>query len=429
MRVSDKGADVRDATDVVSVLLQAKSGAKARVELPETDPHSGIFTGGYVLSYAQKEGELPEGHDVKRQGFPIVYGDTVASRYTDRNGLKTPISMVTISKGADGSIQPFSKQYNDEDVAMRTQFSLAESYLEIAKRHRKLGQVELAAREYKQAKQLLANAIEKFRDPETRAHAEYLLGNLTLEEADTTKEAQLQEDRYRAALSRFMTVTGSYSNTLHASKAQFKIATIYEKLKEPEIAAQEYVKLAYKYPESEFLAISMIRLGSHFLKKAASYEAKAKPLLAKGEEDGDKDAQFEGEAMQKMAVIEYVKTAQIFGRMQQRFPNHTMAGAAGLRAGQAYMRAKRLPDAIAAFNKVVAEKSYDGKTVRSQAMYWAGKCYQDQRNQMAAYSSFKRLTYDFPESEWAAYARGQLSQGALLKLETQLELERLEEGK
>ena len=53
-------------------------------------------------------------------------------------------------------------------------------------------------------------------------------------------------------------------------------------------------------------------------------------------------------------------------------------------------------------------------------------CYQDLRQQMAAYSTFKRLTYDFPESKWASYARAQLSQEALLKLETQLELERLE---
>ena len=38
-------------------------------------------------------------------------------------------------------------------------------------------------------------------------------------------------------------------------------------------------------------------------------------------------------------------------------------------------------------------------------MYWMGMSYQDLRQQMAAYSTFKRLTYDFPESKWAAYAR------------------------
>ena len=34
-----------------------------------------------------------------------------------------------------------------------------------------------------------------------------------------------------------------------------------------------------------------------------------------------------------------------------------------------------------------------------------------------------------PESQWAAYARGQLSQERLLRLENELELKRLEEGR
>ena len=429
LRVVDLGADVSDAADTVSVLVQSKSGAKYPVELRESGPHTGIFKAGYQLSYADAkkpapaEGEAAAPYDVRSQGFPVTYGDTVAARYTDANGVKTETAMVTISKGADGSIRPFSKTYGDPEIAMRTQFSLAEAYLEMAKRHRTLGQMDVAAIEFASAKQLLSKAMDQFTDPETRAHAEYLLGNLTMEEADTTEEAELKETRYRAALSRFMSVTGSYPQTLHASKAQYRIATLYERLGEPEIAAQEYVKLAYKYPDSEFLATSMARLGSHFLKTAAAYEAQAKPLLEKTD---DKDAVFEGEALQKMAVGEYLKTAQIFGRLQERFPSDELAGQAGLRCGQAYMRAGKKPEAVAAFQRVIDEESYDGPEIRAQAIYWMGMCYLDLREQMAAYSAFKRLTYDFPESKWAAYARGQLSQESLLNLESKLELERLE---
>ena len=435
LRVVDLGADVSDEIDTVSVLMQAKSGAKHRVELRESGPHTGIFRAGYMLSYLQEgdkaeasEEEAEDAYDVRREGFPVMYGDTVAARYTDANGVKTDTLMVTISKGADGRIEPFSKTYEDEVIAMRTQFSLAEAYLEMAKRHRKLGEHEKAEIEYASAKQLLSKAMDQFTDPETRANAEYLLGTLTMEEADATEDAELKETRYRAALSRFLSVTGSYSQTLYASKAQYRIATLYERLNEPEIAAQEYVKLAYKYPDSEFLATSMARLGSHFLKKAAAYEAQAKPLLTKAEEDGDKDAQFEGEALQKMGIREYLKTAQIFSRLQERFPGNELAGQAGLRAGQAYMRAGKKQEAVDSFQRVMAEEGYDGPKVRAQAMYWTGMCYIDLRQQMAAYSTFKRLTYDFPESKWAAYARGQLSQEGMLKLETELELERLESG-
>ncbi|GAA5478030.1 tetratricopeptide repeat protein [Haloferula helveola] len=429
LRVVDLGGDVSDESDVVTVLLQAKSGAKHRVELRESGPHTGIFKAGYALSYAkanQPEASVDAaGHDVRRDGFPVIYGDTVAARYTDANGVKSEIHMVSISKGADGTIEPFSKQYEDPEIAMRTQFSLAEAYLEMAKRHRRLNEPEAAEIEYSSAKQLLSKAMDQFTDPETRANAEYLLGTLTMEEADATEEGELQETRYRAALSRFLNVTGSYPQTLPASKAQYQIAVLYERLKEPEIAAQEYVKLAYKYPDSEFLATSMARLGTHFLKKAASYEEKAKPLL---EQVDNKDAQFEGEAMHKMAVREYIKTAQIFGRLQERFPGNELAGEAGLRAGQAYMRADKEQEAVDAFKRVTDDEAYDGPKVRAQAMYWTGMCYLDLRQQMAAYSIFKRLTYDFPESKWASYARGQLSQDSLLKLENELELERLEAG-
>ena len=438
LRVVDLGGDVSDKNDIVSVLMQAKSGAKHRVDLRESTTHSGIFKGSYQLSYlkaldlktpAAAEGEPvgePTKHNVRRHGFPVVYDDTVAMRYTGTNGLKSPTRMITISKGSDGTIKPFSKQYDDPEIAMRTQFSLAESYLELAKSHRKLGKTEMAAREYVSAKQLLAKAMDQFKDPATRSHAEYLLGTLSLEEANDTPEGDMKETRYRAALSRFMNVVGSYPNTLHASKAQYRIATVYEKLNQPDIAAQEYVKLAYKHPDSEYLATSMAKLGSYFLRSASTYEKEAKELLADTE---NKDAQFKGEARQALAEREYIKTAQIFSRLQQRFPSDPLAGKAGIRAGQAYMRAKKTNEALAVFLSVVKDQGYDGKTLRSQGMYWAGMCYQSLRQEMAAYSIYKRLTYDFPESKWAAYARGRLSQGKLQKLENELEIERLEEGR
>ena len=211
LRVVDLGADVSDASDTVNVLMQSKSGAKHSVILRESGPHTGIFKAGYALSYAGAKAAAPvdgegedAGYDVRREGFPVVYGDTVAARYTDANGVKTATEMVTISKGADGTIAPFSKKYDDPEIAMRTQFSLAEAYLEMAKRHRKLGENKLAEQEYASAKQLLSKAMDQFTDPETRANAEYLLGTLTMEEADATEDAEMKETRYRAALSRFL---------------------------------------------------------------------------------------------------------------------------------------------------------------------------------------------------------------------------------
>jgi len=431
VRVVDLGGDVSDASDSVHVLMQAKSGAKHMVELLEVGEHSGVFQSRVGLSYARKPeaaadtNALP--YDVRRDGFPVAYSDVMGVRYTDTQGQKSDMHIVRICKGADGGIAPFSKTYRDPAIGMDTQFLLAESYLEMATRHRKLGEVEQAAEEYARAKSMLEKAMEMFRDPETRAHAEFLLATLTQEEADTTADEELKQDRYRAALSRYMRVTRGYTDSIYASQAQYKIATVYEKMEEPEIAAQEYVKLAYKYPDSQYLALSMVRLGGHFKRKAGEYEIRAKALLAKTE---DTEAQVEGKAMQKMAAREYVKSAGIYGRMQERFPDHELAGKSGLQAGKVFMRAGDMHEAVAAFKRVVDNESYDGPSVRAQAMYWAGKAMESivtatERpspvDAMAAYSYYKRLTYDFPESKWAAYARGQLEQERFLTIEDNLE--------
>ena len=54
-------------------------------------------------------------------------------------------------------------------------------------------------------------------------------------------------------------------------------------------------------------------------------------------------------------------------------------------------------------------------------MYWAGKCYETLGEGMPAYAVYKRLTYDFPESQWAAYARGQLSGAGMMSIDKRME--------
>ena len=426
VRVVDLAADKTSEQDTVRVYMASKAGQKHYFTLTETSPHSGVFKGVCQLSYSDDaEPADPETYDVARMGFPIAYGDALGVRYTDPSDFSTPVHFVKVKKGSDGTIAPFSKQYGDDETAMRTQFAMAEAFLELARRHRKLGQEKQAQHEFRRARQLLESAITKFNDPETRAHAQYLLGTLTMEDAAATEAGDLRDQRYQAALARFMKVTGSYPDTQYASRAQFQTAVIYERLNEPDIAAQEYVKLAYKHPESEHLATAMARLGTHFQRKAVTYEKQAAPLLKQTE---DKDALYEGEVLNRLAKAEYIKAAQIFERLQERFPSDDLAGKAGLRAGQIYMRAEAYREAIKVLQRIIDNESYDGVEVRSQAMYWAGICQQTLRQQLLAYGLFKRITYDFPESKWAAYARSQLSTEQMLRLDQQLEIERLEEA-
>ena len=46
----------------------------------------------------------------------------------------------------------------------------------------------------------------------------------------------------------------------------------------------------------------------------------------------------------------------------------------------------------------------------AQAMYWCGDCSLTGKNYIDAYRMFKKLTWDYPESTWAKYARGRLAE-------------------
>ena len=154
---------------------------------------------------------------------------------------------------------------------------------------------------------------------------------------------------------------------------------------------------------------------------------RAAPLGATVDGDGVNFAVFSDNAT---AMYLCLFDADTGAETRLALPEHTggvwHGYVAGLRAGQAFMRADENRWALDVFDEVAGNESYDGPEVRAQAMYWAGMCHQAMRAEMAAYSTFKRLTYDFPESTWASYARGQLSTERLLRLETRLEIERLE---
>jgi TolA-binding protein len=424
VRVLDLGHDTSDLADKLEVQVSSRSGADHTMTLTETEEHTGIFKGSFQLTIAEPTDDMPGEYNVRTMGFPATYGDKLTVNYTDKQGREMPEHTFSVGLGADGTIKPFTKQYGDDEIATRTQFAMAEAYLEVARRYRKLKNRKGADVGFRRAKQLLASTIERFHDAETRAHAEYLLGNLTYEEAAATRDTFLKEERYQTALARFQKVTSSYPDTSFASKAQFKKAVVYERLKEPDIAAQEYVKLAYRYPDSEHIAVALARLGVHFLRKASRAEKESKVLLKKTH---DKDMLYKGDLAKKQAIKDYSKSARIFDRLLDRFPNHELASKAGLMSGKSFMRSLQTQKALAQFKILVGKKSYDDLS-RAEAMYWSGKCFGKLSQPMAAYAIYMRCTDDFPETKWSSYCLSELSQPRFKEIDSRLELERLKEG-
>ena len=180
-------------------------------------------------------------------------------------------------------------------------------------------------------------------------------------------------------------------------------------------------------PPALMSPLALAKLGSQHLRSAAAHQKESKELLKQG---GGKDAQLKGEDLKAKAVSEYVIAAEIFDSLQQQFPNDPLAGKAGIRAGQAYMRADQFKLALTVFHRVVNHQNYDGNSVRSQASYWAGMCYEKLGQQMSAFTMYKSITNGFPDSAWSKYARGRLPQPAfndIIKREAEMNQRMLEQ--
>jgi tetratricopeptide (TPR) repeat protein len=424
LRVLAPGLDRGPERDMTSVSLKATTGAAAVFNLRETLPHSGLFKGVFTVNYADAElpAELPP---VELNGFPVRYGDDVTVSYAAMGVDPEQSVTVAINRGADGLVEPFSKRFTGDEMAVRTSFTLSECFFELAKKHRKMDQESLARREMAHAKKLLQEAIATHRDDDLRAQAEYLLGNLAQEYSDLSKNDEAKLPGYQEALARFVKIPVDYPETEYAHKAQFKTGLVYEKMGEGEIAVEEYVKLAYKYPDSEHIPEVMARLGKYFQAAGQVFKVKADALR----EEEDVESQAKVLRFDELSYPEFVKAAIIYGKLQERFPDHKLAGLAGLASSQNYMRAHQYETAIDGFKIVVDNEEYDDTNIRAQALFFSGWSYELMaasflagnykgigNARQEAYETYRRVTFDFPDSKWAKKARGRLSDAAFAKI-------------
>lgn len=414
LRLLAPGLDRGPERDVAEVVLEATSGVSTTYRLQETEGHSGIFKSSFTISY---DDEFEEGQTsgrklppVELNGFPVRYGDDITVRFDGESHV------ISVNKGADGFVQPFSKRFTGDEMAVRTGFTLAECFFELAKKHREMEQESLARREIGHARKLLEEALATHRDDEMKAHAEYLLGNLAQEFADLAKNDESKLPMYQDALARFSKIPTDYPETDFAPKAQYKTALVYQKMGEVENSVEEYVKLAYKYPDHELIPSVMSQLGTYFQAKGQKYKDQADPLRKKE----DQESIAEVLRLDELSFPEFLNAAMVFSKLQSRFPDDPLAGLSGVRAGQNFMRAHQYQEAIEAFQVVIDNEEYDGGSIRARALFWSGYSRElypasesDYRTRgrmiREAYEIYRRITFDFPDSIWAKRARGRLA--------------------
>jgi TolA-binding protein len=421
LRLIDPGLDTSDAKDAVTVRVTSSSGGELEVPLTETLTHSGMFKGAIDLAYrdeakpAAAAGQAPQGPagdpaaagagTEQRHRLPVAYGDRVVVRYAAEAG--SPIERtVDILKGGDAELVPFTKQFNEAEIAVQTQFTVAEAWFELAKRHRDLGQEGLARREIAQGKKLLEEAINDYPNTQSRAQADYLLANLSFEFAKDSANADIARQHAMDAVARFNDIVSSYPESEYAPKSQYKKALVLEKLGQIDQACEEYVKLSYRYPDNELVAETIARLGQYFLSKGKEFDEQAASQVDPVERE---KVVIQGKEM-------FLTAAEVFGRLGERFPQHSLASKTRMLSGQCYLRAREFDKSLEVFEAVYKDEKTD-KDLAAEAMYWAGDVSMQKKALVQAYRAFKKLTWDYPESKWAKFARGRLTEPAMIDVD------------
>jgi len=410
LRVIHPSRNGSDQKDTLTAHVTTASGQKQAVELTETFSHSGVFKGLVDLAYADDAEEHDAAADTA--ALPVTYGDTVTLAYAPPASPDEAIEhRFDVFKGADGEVTAFTKRFEDPEMAVQTQFTIAEAHFELAKRYRDLGRESEARRSIGQGKKLLEEAVRDHPETRARAQADYLLANLSLEFAKDAKNPDLERRHYLEAINRFADIVASHPDSPYAPKAQYKKAQAYEKMGQIDRASEEYVKLSYRYPDHELVAETIARLGQYFLTRGKGLKAEADALLEDGQRVEAEKVRLQGLAMFKTA-------AEVFGRLAVRFPNHQLADKTTVLSAQCYMQAERYDDAVTRFGKVI-ERGAAAPELRAEAMYWAGDAYTRMgggESMVKAYRMFKNLTWDFPETRWAKFARGRLTEESFEKI-------------
>jgi len=318
--------------------------------------------------------------------FRVAYNDRIKGSYDDQTSViakdaRRVGAVMVVYPGADGSLATFTKRFRDEEIAVKTRLLTAEALFELAKDHRDTDQKDLADQEIAEGKVILEEAIADYPDTKHAPHAEFLLANLAQE-----------LEKYDEALERYNRVLASWPDSEYAPRSQLKKGICLEKLKDFDNALDAYVELTYSYPSDALVADAVVRLGQHF------YRTK-----------------------------EYQVAGKIFSNFHDNHPEHELAAKALFLSGQSYMKGAEerkqeldgrydvkaeewLEAAIERFEQLA--ETYDNKDLRSESMYWQADCHMKLRDMKGAYLTFKKLTWDYPESKWAKFARGQLVQNA-----------------
>lgn len=362
--VSDPDLDISDERDSATVVVASESGEKESVKLHETLSHSGIFTGSFELK-AREKPTAANFSDIDKE-IECFFGDHLTALYVDasagqKEGAGELLMKLPVAIGTDGIVSAFSKIFGNQQLAVQTQFHIAESYFELFKNNLKLERDAESEQALKAGRRVLQEIMVDYPDPKYLPRIAYLSGQFSQELED-----------WNEAANSYVLIVRQYPNHTLAADAQYKLAQCYEEANDFDRALEEYVTLAATYPKSPLIPNVMIRINEYFYKRE-----------------------------------NYAVAAKVAEKFMDRFGDHEFAPKMCFRWGQCHYKAEKFADAGEVFD--LFSKKFPEDTLTAQSLFWAGESYRSASNVPFAFRRYNRCRWDFPESEAAKYARGRLA--------------------
>jgi TolA-binding protein len=364
LKLSDPERDVSVERDKVDVTVVSANGENETVPLEETLSHSGVFTGSFKLR--AKPQPVPGNFDPVLSELEVFFGQPLEVTYVDpvssqsEEAITLKVS-IPVSDGTDGQVAAFTKIFGNEDLAIQTQFHIAESYFELFKSHLDLGRKEEADNDLLNGRRILREVQEDYPDPKYAPRVAYLLGQFAQELKS-----------WDEAIEAYETIVKQYPDHTLAADAQYKLGQCYEEAERLDEALEAYVTLAATYPQNPLISNVMIRISDHFYKKE-----------------------------------DFEVAAQVGSQFLEKFENHEWAPRMAFRVGQCYYKDEQYKTAGTAFDEFV--KRFPDDDLTAQSLFWSGESYRQARDNRVAFQRYNRCRWDFPESDAAKYSRGRLA--------------------
>lgn len=366
LELEDPDRDISNNRDKALVRVVTSSGEDETIELEETLSHSGVFSASFPLLANAK----PTSGNFNGR-IEAFFGDEITVGYLDNvphslEGKPIIECMVPVAIGTDGEMAAFSKVYKDEDLAIQTQFHIAECYFELFKSHRRLKHDEESAADLAAGQRVLRELQDDYPNPKYAPRISYLLGQFAQE-----------MKAWDEAIAAYGTIVHNHPDHPLAPDSQYKLGQCHEEAGELDKALEAYVTLAGTYPKSPLIANVMLRINEHFYIKQ-----------------------------------NYAVAASVGEKFLERFTNHEWSPKMAFRIGQCHYKQEKFSKAGESFDAFV--KRFPEQALTAQALFWAGESYRMDKNIPGAFRRYNRCRWDFPESDAAKYSRGRLALPELL---------------